>query len=145
MFEIPWDGGLSKYWFDNGIKSHEGLLSINRCSEKDDNYYQNGKWTYWYTSGKIFCEVEYDLRLSDNGYYQKPIGIWKYWNEDGIQTYEVIFDDNIFGGLMICDNIKNISISVGENSAANYSKVLSNLGLNLFKDNGEPLFTSETP
>ena len=154
MFEIPWESGISKYWFDNGIKSHEGELFINRYSERDGNfYYETGKWTYWYPSGNKFKEGEYDISTitwggNDDVHRVIPIGIWKFWNEDGVQSYEVEFGRN---DVMVEDffgkkNFRTLDYKDVSKKDSSFFHIPDELDFWwLYDDKGNNLFNFETP
>lgn len=84
-------------YYDDGKKEMEG--SYNKSLER------HGKWTYWYTDGKVWSECEYKNGLKDGKstvYYENgskryegnyrndtTTGVWKFWNEQGALLKEI--------------------------------------------------------
>lgn len=84
-------------YYEDGKKELEG--SYNEKLERE------GKWTYWFSDGKIWSECGYknglkhgkstvyyengQKRYEGNYHNDTTTGIWKFWNEQGSLIKEI--------------------------------------------------------
>lgn len=83
--------GFSRQWYENGQLTYEAEVRNGIEQGSSNSWYENGqqwahytcvdgKWhgpyTFWYENGQIKEEGSYQDTFS-------PIGIWRYWDEQG--------------------------------------------------------------
>ncbi len=83
--------------WDNGKKKCEGTLygatEFSKTESKEEiamkmaNSLKDGKWLYWYDSGKPSGEENYKMG--------KEIGVWKTWYLDGKVSSEIDFETGL--------------------------------------------------
>lgn len=85
---------VSTQYFENGNKKSEGVLigaatispndTKQERAEKLSNAVKDGKWFYWYDTGKLRSEEYFDRGSGT--------GIWRTWYPDGQLSCEINFE-----------------------------------------------------